>query len=58
MKSTLYTVYPPPNPNLPFLAVTLMTDGTVTARQFDTEIDAATYIRGVAAGGARDPKAH
>ncbi|WP_442582526.1 hypothetical protein ACSBOB_11515 [Mesorhizobium sp. ASY16-5R] len=58
MKSTLYTVYAPPKRGLPYLAVTLMPDGTATARPFDTEIDAATYIREVAAGGARDPSTH
>ena len=40
MKSIAHAVYSPPFKGLPFLAVTLLPDGTVIARQFETE-DAA-----------------
>ena len=58
MKSTLYAVYAPPNPGLPYLAITLLPDGRVLARQFDSSKDASAYIRELSAGGARDPSTH
>ena len=43
MKSIAYAIYPPPHKGLPFLAVTLSPDGTVVARQFETEDEAVKY---------------
>ena len=43
MKSIAYAVYPPPLKGLPFLAVTLSPDGSVIARQFETEDEAVKY---------------
>ena len=38
-----YVVYPPPYKGLPYLAVTLFPNGTVLARQFETEDEAVKY---------------
>lgn len=40
-----YVVYSPPLNGLPFLAVILMPDGSVSARQFDTAEDAEKFTR-------------
>ena len=44
-----YIVYNPPVRGLPFLAVILASDGTVTARPFDTMRDAAEFNMQMAA---------
>lgn len=43
-----YVVYPPPTKEFPFLSVTLMPDGTVIARRFDTEDEAIAYNKQIA----------
>lgn len=45
-----YAVYPPPHNGMPFLAVTFMPDGTVVARQFETEAGAIAYATEIAKG--------
>lgn len=39
-----YAVYPPALPGLPYLAVTLLPDGKVEARQFESAAAANLYI--------------
>ena len=46
-----YAVYMPPVKGLPYLAVILATDGTVTARPFDTPDQAAEFNRQLAEAG-------
>jgi hypothetical protein len=46
-----YVVYSPPVDGFPFLAVILLSDGTATARPFDTLEEAATHNRLMAAAG-------
>jgi len=53
-----YAVYPPPNAEMPFLAVTFMPDGTVVARQFETEAKAVAYTNEMAKGLRPDPQRH
>lgn len=45
-----YVVYPPPYAELPYLAVTLLPDGKVAARQFATAEAAEEYKREMAKG--------
>ncbi|QKD05293.1 hypothetical protein EB235_30550 [Mesorhizobium loti R88b] len=45
-----YAVYSPPVLGLPFLAVILAADGTVTARPFDTAGEAAAFNKLMAYG--------
>jgi hypothetical protein len=47
-KNVAYVVYNPPAKGLPFLAVILAADGTVIARAFDTEEEAAAFNRQMA----------
>jgi hypothetical protein len=53
-----YVVYPPPQPGLPYLAVTLMSDGTVSARRFEDQTGASNYVTEMARGGRRDGPTH
>ncbi|MET3522069.1 hypothetical protein [Mesorhizobium abyssinicae] len=41
--STIYAVYHPPVFGLPFLAVVLKPDGTITSRQFKTADEARAF---------------
>ncbi|RUW77279.1 hypothetical protein EN833_30260 [Mesorhizobium sp. M4B.F.Ca.ET.190.01.1.1] len=41
--STIYAVYHPPVFGLPFLAVVLKPDGTITSRQFETVDEARAF---------------
>jgi hypothetical protein len=45
-----YVVYPPPHHGLPYLAVTLLPDGKVEARQFPTMEAAEAYQREMVKG--------
>ena len=56
--SIAYVVYSPPAKGLPFLAVTLKPDGSVTARQFDTVEEAESFTRGMAKGLRPDSIRH
>ena len=53
-----YVVYSPPHKGLPYLAVTLMPDGSVVARQFDTSEAAKSYSAEMARGLKPDPRKH
>ncbi len=46
-----YVVYSPPIDGFPFLAVILASDGTATARPFNTAEEAAAFNRQMAAAG-------
>ena len=51
IKQNSYVVYSPPIGGLPFLAVILASDGTATARPFDSAEEAAAFNRHMAAAG-------
>ncbi|UVK49323.1 hypothetical protein BPNPMPFG_008262 (plasmid) [Mesorhizobium sp. AR07] len=42
-KQPAYAIYSPPTKGLPFLAVVLAPNGTVTAKQFSTADEASDY---------------
>ncbi len=45
---TILTVYDPPAPNLPWLAVVIFPDGSVQAASADTAFDAKTIVAAIA----------
>lgn len=45
LSTVAYVVYSPPLKGLPYLAVILRPDGSVSARQFDTAEDAEKFTR-------------
>ena len=57
-KAPSYVVYPPPIDGLPYLAVILAADGTVTARPFNTLHEAAAYNKQMAAAGHPGKSSH
>lgn len=50
LSTVAYVVYSPPFKGLPFLAVILMPDGSVSARQFDTAEEAEKFTQEISKG--------
>ncbi len=58
LSTVAYVVYSPPLKGLPFLAVILMPDGSVSARQFDTAEDAARFTMQMSKAGRPGGSTH